>query len=253
MVNKIQYLVKIADFEGPMDLLYQLIMKMEVDIYNISIADVANQYLLYVQEMRNMELDNASEYLVMAAKLLVLKSKRLLPYSELAFDDEELLVADDDEEYALDDLVQQLLEYRRFLTALPQLREFERRRSKLYEKEVSKFIEAYEHEEVQALFSPADLVQAFEKMLARRDLNEPLVRTFSRQGQSVSERMGEIIAKLKKETKSFVSLSALCQNHLRPLVVTTFLSILELLKKREISVWQDDYLSEIYIKLEEES
>jgi len=92
-----QYNVKIDAFEGPLDLLLHLINHLEIDIYDIPVAAVTEQYLIYIHTMKELELDVASEYLVMAATLLAIKSKMLLPvHREVDFDEEITLEMDED-------------------------------------------------------------------------------------------------------------------------------------------------------------
>src|SRR5690625_3732718 len=102
------YQVKIDTFEGPLDLLLHLIKKFEIDIYDIPVAEITEQYMNYIQQMKKLELNIASEYLVMAATLLVLKSQMLLPKQEL---NEEI---DDYEDDPREDLVKRLIKYRQY-------------------------------------------------------------------------------------------------------------------------------------------
>lgn len=103
-----EYKVKIGAFEGPLDLLLHLIHQLEIDIYDIPVAEITEQYLDYIHTMKELELDVASEYLVMAATLLAIKSKMLLPKQEPDEPDEDYTVEEDPREQ----LVERLLEYK---------------------------------------------------------------------------------------------------------------------------------------------
>lgn len=109
-----EYQVKIEAFEGPLDLLLHLINRLEIDIYDIPVAKITEQYLLYVHTMRELELDVASEYLVMAATLLSIKSRMLLPKQEEELFDEEFL---EEEEDPREELIEKLIEYRKYKSA----------------------------------------------------------------------------------------------------------------------------------------
>ena len=104
------YSVKMDAFEGPLDLLLHLIGKLEIDLYDISVSIVTDQYVSYIRAMQHLELDVASEYLVMAATLLQLKSKQLLPVEQTDFED----VPDFEEDPTREGLIQQLIEYKAY-------------------------------------------------------------------------------------------------------------------------------------------
>ncbi|EAE4545807.1 segregation/condensation protein A, partial [Listeria monocytogenes] len=121
---------KVDAFEGPLDLLLHLIGQLEVDIYDIPMAEITDQYMEFVHTMQEMELDVASEYLVMAATLLAIKSKMLLPKQELEIDYDTL----EEEEDPRDALVEKLMEYKRFKEAAKELKEKEAERSFYFSK-----------------------------------------------------------------------------------------------------------------------
>ncbi len=102
------YHVKLDQFEGPLDLLLHLIHRYEIDIYDIPVAQITEQYMAYIHAMKQLQLDVASEYLVMAATLIEMKSKMLLPKHEETLEDQELFIEEDPREQ----LMQQLIEYK---------------------------------------------------------------------------------------------------------------------------------------------
>src|SRR4051794_34183429 len=109
------YNIKIDAFEGPMDLLLHLINRLEIDIYDIPMAEITEQYLSYIHTMKHLELDVASEYLVMAASLLAIKSKMLVPkHEEERLYDEEGIEYEEDPR---DELVEKLIEYKKYKIA----------------------------------------------------------------------------------------------------------------------------------------
>ncbi len=123
------YEVKLDAFEGPLDLLLHLIHRLEIDIYDIPMKQITAQYMEHLRAMQVLELNEASEYLVMAATLLEIKSKMLLPIHEGELDDIEL---DVDEVDPRDELVARLVEYRKFKEAAFQLIEREEERLQMY-------------------------------------------------------------------------------------------------------------------------
>src|SRR5690625_4915380 len=111
------YEVKLATFEGPLDLLLHLINQYEIDIYDIPVSEITEQYMNYINAMQNLELNIASEYLVMAATLIAIKSQMLLPKQEIV---EEI---DEYEEDPREELMQRLIEYRKYKNAAEELKE----------------------------------------------------------------------------------------------------------------------------------
>ena len=117
--------VKLEIFEGPLDLLLHLIKTLEIDIYDIPISEITEQYMIYIRSMKELDLELAGEYIVMAATLMAIKSKTLLPKVELEYnDDSEFL----DEIDPREQLVAQLLEYRKYKYAAGVLKEKETER-----------------------------------------------------------------------------------------------------------------------------
>ncbi|MGL4820846.1 MAG: segregation and condensation protein A, partial [Bacilli bacterium] len=119
------YEVQLEQFQGPLDLLLHLIHRLEVDIYDIPVAAITEQYLRYIEAMQEMELDVASEYLVMAATLLELKSKMLLPRAQPVYEEDTGYVEEEEGDDPRAELVQQLLEYKRYKEATVHMRELE--------------------------------------------------------------------------------------------------------------------------------
>ena len=246
-----KYNVKIDAFEGPLDLLLHLINRLEIDIYDIPVAEITEQYLLYIHAMQELQLDVASEYLVMAATLLALKSKMLLPKQEEELFDEELDVEMGED--PREELMQRLIEYRKYKEAAQDLKLLEEERSQVFTKapsdlsEYSKEVTAnWSHKDV-GLY---DMLGAFQKLLRRKKLQKPLHTKVARQEISIERRMEEIFQELIscKGKKSFFELFPI---HEKPHIVTTFLAILELMKKNLIIIEQENNFADILISTSE--
>ncbi|PLR84570.1 segregation/condensation protein A [Bacillus canaveralius] len=242
-----QYNVKIDAFEGPLDLLLHLINRLEIDIYDIPVSKITEQYLLYIHAMKELQLDVASEYLVMAATLLAIKSKMLLPKHEEELDEDEFSV--DFEADPRDELVERLIEYRKYKEAAHDLKFMEQERGLMYTKapaDLSGYADETKSKTAELNVSLYDMLGAFQKLLRRKKLQKPLATKISRQEISIEKRMAEIVAELKnfKGRKSFTELFSV---PVREHIVVTFLAILELMKLKEISVEQEHNFADIYL------
>ncbi|MHC5269701.1 segregation/condensation protein A [Enterococcus sp. LJL98] len=230
--------IKLDVFEGPLDLLLHLIQKLEIDIYDIPIAAVTDQYMQYIHAMKEFELGLAGEYLVMAATLMAIKSQTLLPTMELDFELEE----DFYEEDPRDALVNQLLEYRKFKYAADQLAEKASERSQYFTKEPMS-VETFQTKEQPVLkenqITTIDLFFAFHKMLEKKRQQSPLETTIAAEEVTMAEKMqwleGEIQGLSPKEGRP---LSAFLRHYSKSEIVTTFLALLELMKKQKVMVVQ---------------
>ncbi|MBO9129834.1 segregation/condensation protein A [Bacillus sp. 165] len=239
-----QYSVKIDAFEGPLDLLLHLINRYEIDIYNIPVAEITEQYLTYIHTMKELELDVASEFLVMAATLLAIKSKMLLPKQENELFDDEF---SDVEEDPREELMQRLLEYKKFKTAASNLKERGEERSHVFTRppvELGQFEQEIETK-LPIDVTLYDMLSAFQKLMRRKKLQKPMQTRITRQEISIEKRMKEILQELDIDgRKSFFSLFPFEE---RDMVVVTFLAVLELMKTQEIEIEQERNFDEIFI------
>ncbi|WP_286229044.1 segregation/condensation protein A [Neobacillus mesonae] len=246
------YQVKIDAFEGPLDLLLHLINRLEIDIYDIPVAQITEQYLLYIHTMKELRLDIASEYLVMAATLLAIKSKMLLPKHEEDFNenDEEISFEEDPR----DELVERLVEYRKFKEAAQDLKSMEEDRGLMFTKppsDLSVFAKEIQPSKSEINISLYDMLAALQKLMRRKKLQRPLATKIARQEISIETRMSEIMDDLKqlKGRKNFNDLfPELTKGH----IVVTFLALLELMKRKKIDVEQDGNFGEIYVEAAKE-
>lgn len=246
-----QYNVKIEAFEGPLDLLLHLINRLEIDIYDIPVAEITEQYLVYIHAMKELQLDVASEYLVMAATLLAIKSKMLLPKHEEELEDE---FEFDNEDDPRNELVEKLIEYKKFKEAASDLKTLEEERGLMYTKPPSDLTE-YAHEikgeNTDLDISLYDMLSAFQKLLRRKKLQRPISTKIARQEISIEKRMDEVLSFLKKSgtRKKFNDLFPEAD---REHIVVTFLAILELIKRKEIDIEQEQNFAEIYMTTRKE-
>jgi segregation and condensation protein A len=214
-------------FEGPLDLLLHLIQKNELDITNIPIALITEQYLEYLKLMKVLNLDIAGEYLLMASTLLLIKSKMLLPRS---FEEEE-----EEGEDPRAELVRRLLEYQKYKKAAEELE-----RRPILDRDV--FIrsipangeESAKEEQVEA--SLFELLEAFRKVLERARPEAFLEVILDR--LTVEEKVQEILSLLQKEMRSVAFHRLFSEQSSRREIIVTFLAILELVKMKLIRIFQ---------------
>jgi segregation and condensation protein A len=230
----------IGDFEGPLDLLLHLIKKSKMEIFDIEISEITNQYIKYIEDMSEMNLDIASEYLVMAAELVEMKSKKLLPSK----DEEE---NNEDEINPEEELKRRLTEYKKYKESTNIFRNLEENRSSYYTK-APESLKKYSEEKLENDGSVGvfDLLDAFQKILERQEFNKPLNTKITRKELSVKERVAKIRDVLKIKRK--VNFIELFDDFSKPYVVVTFLSVLEMAKNKEITIKQENNFSDIYLE-----
>ncbi|MBC6297157.1 segregation/condensation protein A [Listeria sp. FSL L7-1517] len=235
---------KVEAFEGPLDLLLHLIGQLEVDIYDIPMAEITDQYMEFVHTMQEMELDVASEYLVMAATLLAIKSKMLLPKQELEIDYDTLV----EEEDPRDALVEKLMEYKRFKEAAKELKEKEAERSFYFSKPPMDLAEYEDGSHVAELdVSLNDMLSAFNKMLRRKKLNKPLHTRITTQEISIDDRMDAVIGRLQQQPNHRLRFDELFEERTKEQLVVTFLALLELMKRKLVEVEQVESFADLYV------
>ena len=230
----------IGDFEGPLDLLLHLIKKSKMEIFDIEISEITKEYLNYIKEMTDMNLDIASEYLVMAAELIEMKSRKLLPNKK----DEEEKEEDENPE---EELKRRLIEYKKYKESTEVFRNLEENRANYYTK-APESLKQYSSEKLENDGSVGifDLLDAFQKLLERQEYNKPKNTKITRKELSVKERVAKIRDILKVHKK--LNFIELFDNFSKPYVVVTFLSVLEMAKNREINIKQDNNFSDIYLE-----
>ena len=235
------YNFTVNDFEGPLDLLLHLIRSSKMDIYDINIESITKQYLDFINNSKEMNMDIAADYLVMAAELIHLKSRTLLHK-----DDEE--ESDEYELNSADDLRDRLLEYQTMKEVTSTFKELEDRRSDFYTKLPSDLSEYREDGVVKpGDVSVDDLVNALKLFLEREKLNKPLNTKITKRELSVGDRTVQIRNILK--TKKKCEFTSLFEQVTKPYVVVTFLSVLNMSKNNEINITQDKNFGDIYLEM----
>jgi len=242
------YEVKLDAFEGPLDLLLHLIHRLEIDIYDIPMADLTLQYMEHIRAMQVLELNEASEYLVMAASLLAIKSKMLLPIHEGELDDDELVIDMNDPR---EELVNRLIEYRKFKEAAENLQQLEEQRAQVFTRAPSDLTDYQPTQQLTAFEDPLnvyDMLGAFQKMLRRKRLKAPLATKIARQELSIKDQMKSVFTTLKSKGGS-CSFSELFPSEDKPTLVVTFLSLLELMKRQMVMVEQRQNFDDLTVNL----
>ena len=229
------YKVKLEIFEGPMDLLLYLIKRDEIDIYDIPIEHITKQYLSYLEAFQVLDLEIAGEFVVMAANLIYIKSRSLLPVhqqSEVEVEEE----ADPRWE-----LVRQLLEYKKFKEAAAHLGEREVHQSNLFSR-VPETLDVSSERPLSEV-SIFDLINAFQKALKRVNKTEDFREIFA-ENYTVSDKI-EFIIKMtvSRIALKFSELFAAAAS--RTEVVVTFLALLELIRLKQVSIVQSEEFGEI--------
>jgi segregation and condensation protein A len=221
--------IHLALFEGPLDLLLYLIKREKIDIHDIPIAPITRQYVEYLELMKELNLDVAGEFMVMAATLIHIKSKMLVPVSPTEAEGEEDAVDPRAE------LVQRLLEFQRYKEAAGILHQQAQIRAATWvrpETVLPKFDDAGEEMLEAGLF---DLIAAFKELLERR--KTLLAHEVGAEGKTVEERMDELMA-LIKEGESLEFLALFASQDTKAAMILTFLALLELVRLKLIRVYQ---------------
>jgi segregation and condensation protein A len=236
--TELPYQVRIENFEGPLDLLLHLIRKNEINIYDIPIAMIAQQYLSYIEAMKELNLAVAGEFLVMAATLLQIKSKMLLPVEESAEDDE-------DGPDPREELVRRLLEYKAFKEAARQLDTQERMWREIYSRPAASLeVDTESDETMLDKIGLFDLVDALQGVL-NRNPGKQLLEIIP-DNLTVRDRMNVILETLEGlESVGFEALfEATCH---RLVIIVTFLALLELIRLRTVRVYQAENFGPILV------
>lgn len=236
-----EYKVKFEVFEGPLDLLLYLIRKEEVDICEVNLTQIATQFIEYIEVMRMLDLEIAGEFLVMAATLMYIKSKELLPVEQrsIATDEEE----GEDPRF---ELIRQLVEYKKFKDAAAQLQQMEIEQEGVYPR-IPGMVK-FEAEETSARpqASLFDLINAVNAVLKRLAGDPEDTREIFEDAYTVSEKIEHLMREVG--SRSVVRFSELfVAARSRTEVVVTFLAVLELIRMRQIQAVQNETFGEIEI------
>ena len=238
-----EYKVNLDVFEGPLDLLLYLIRREELDIYDIPIEHITTEYMRFIEEAREMNLDIAGEFIVMAATLMVIKSRMLLPV------DRRTVNEDGNEEWVDPrlDLVRQLIEYKKFKDAAGKLAEYELRQMESFDYGGGrpKFEKTQKDKESAiANLGLFDLLSAFQDVLAR--LNEMPQEELKGSRWSVPDKMDMVLHRVRTDGQLAFS-TLFSETSPRGEVIVTFLALLELLRQHRVVIYQNAAFHEITI------
>lgn len=235
------YSIKINSFEGPLDLLLHLIKEKGIDIYDISIDEITKSYLDYINKMEELNINVASSYLVMAAELMEIKSRSLLPDTNTELSDEM-----EEEEVSRDSLIEKLVLYKKYKDMTDVFRKLSNERNDIFVKSP----ENISNYSVEKLYDNQvdidELVHAMELFLERKKKDMPLKTKITNREYNVSERKVKIKELLKEKGK--VSFNDLFDEYSRSYIAVTFLSVLELAKEQELKIVQEHNFDNILIE-----
>lgn len=250
MSNSATYTIKLPVFEGPFDLLLFFIERDELDIYNIPIAQVTNDFLDYIRQMEQMNVDLASEFILVAATLMRIKAKLLIPRKPI-----------DDEGNEIDpreELVQKLLEYKKYKSILDEMREMEDERAlRNYRGNTSRDLreiatKALVDIEMESL-TLYKLLRVFEQVMRRFefDNSQATVHTIINYNHTIQGQQEYIVSRLIRGKKSdFKEIFGVCQDRMHAII--TFLGLLELINAAEVILLQGDGINNFWLSLPDE-
>ncbi len=229
------YEVKLDAFQGPLDLLLHLIKKFEIDIYDISMKHLTEQYFNYINSMEELDINVQSEYLVMASELLRIKSRMLLPVQQEDFDED-----------PREELVTQLIEYQNYKYYAELLDEKRREREQFFVKAPADLSHYERSSNIDIELSVVDLMAAYQKAKSRKKIQVPEV-TYQRESYTIQQ--GTDLIRNKLTEKSSIHFTDLFDfNESKQRLVTIFMAMLELMKHGEIIVMQERLFGEIQIR-----
>ena len=237
------YEVVLDDFQGPLDLLLHLIKEKEMDLETLELSVITDQYLAYIDSMDPSQLETMSEYLVMAAQLIEMKSKMLLP-------NEKVELEDNYQEDPREQLIKRLIEYKKYKDVLDDMKECYAYRQTLHTKAPA-VMDDYVVDTTSLIpddLEVYDLIRAMQKMFQRKALSMPLESKIARVEISIDERSDQIRQFFKAHKGQRVHFEDLFEEASVTFFVVTFLSVLTLVNKRELMIEQDGNFGSIYLK-----
>ena len=232
--------ITIDNFDGPLDLLWSLIKKNNMDIYDINLLEVIEQYITYINTMKDLNLNVAGEYLVMTSELLEIKSKSLLP---------NLKENNVDEEDIEKNLIDMLIDYQQYKELSTTFKLLQEERNLIHTKAPENINYYSEQQEINQQLDMEVLMDALNKMLERLEYEKPLNTKITNKELSVKEYSDNILTKLRDMKK--IEFEKLIEVSSKPILIVTFLAILNLVRNDNIIISQDDNFGEIMIELRE--
>ncbi len=236
------YLIDINNFHGPLDLLLHLVRSTEMDIYEIDTSVIIEQYINYIEHMQDLNIDIASEFLVMAATLVHLKSKMLIGATEETVEEENEYEINSEEE-----LKNRILEYEKYKNMCKVFKNLEEKRGNFYTKEP---VSLKEYSDQSLLndgsITVQDLIQALLSYQERLNDQKPIQTKITKKELSIEERMTSIKNKLKVSKK--INFFDLFEEVTKEYLIVTFLAILQMNKDDEINIYQEKNFSNIVVE-----
>jgi segregation and condensation protein A len=235
-----QYAIKTENFEGPLDLLCHLIDKNKMNIYDIKIREIADQYMLYIKQMEQMNLDVTSEFLVMASTLLYLKSKSLLPKQ-----------VEEEEELTEEELIRRIIEYKKYKEIIKKLKE----NYEQYSKRIFKSTEEIElpKQKIENDYNATTISKIYEELIRRNKekINENaknIEKIAITDTYTVAEKVKEMFKELAKSRKFVFNKLFSVKKRNKQEVVTAFSGLLELSRRNKVITEQEDVFGEIVVE-----
>lgn len=235
-----RYAIKIDNFEGPLDLLCHLIDKNKMDIYDIKINEIADQYIEYLNQMEEMNLDIASEFIIMASTLIYLKSKSLLPKQEEA-----------EEELTEEELIQRIIEYKKYKEIIKKLKVNYEENSKI-------FLETQEQIElpkkrIEKEYDKGLIPNLYKSLLEKNEekINknaENIEKIAITDNYTVASKVKEMFKALIKNNKFVFNKLFSLKEHNKQEVVTAFSGLLEMSKRDKVNTKQEDLFEDIIVE-----
>jgi len=233
------YKLTLEVFEGPLDLLLYLVKKDEVNIYDISIEQITTQYLEYLNSFRMLDLEIAGEFVVMAANLIYIKSRSLLPVSQQPPEEE---AEEADPRW---DLIRQLIEYKKFKDAALHLHQRELWQEAMFPRLPDKPVE-YDVL-LQTEVGIFDLINAFQRVLKKLESKREDLREIFEENYTVSDKIDHLLRAVQPDKPGFFS-ELFASAASRTEIVVTFLALLELIRLKQFRVTQKEPFAEIEIR-----
>ena len=225
------YDISLDNFQGPMDLLLHLIKKKKMNILDIKLEIIIDEYLNYIKQCEILRLNIASSYLVMAAELIEIKSKMLLPNNIL------------EEESPEENLVNRLIEYEKYKNMVGVFKDLEEKRKEFKTKSPSSILEYKEDQVIKSNFEINDLIKAYQNLLVRIEDSKPLQTKITKKELSVEDEILRLKDQFKKQKR--INFTNLFIKKEKSYLIVTFLAILEMASKNEIIIEQDSNFASI--------
>ena len=238
------YEVHLDNFEGPLDLLLHLIKEKEMDLLNLEISKITEQYLAYIQSSQALHLEVASEYLVMEAYLIETKSRMLLPK-------EKVEIEDGYEQDPRQALIARLLEYKRYKDVVDALKIKKDERDEIYTKlpDSMSFIKDSQSVAIPENLDAYELIKAMQKLMSRKIHLSPMKTAVAKKEISIEDRIEEIKQYLYTHKNTKIPFEHLFSDGDKQLFVVSFFAILCLANTGEIQIIQDSHFDEIYVEV----